>query len=46
MASRALKSDNLSSLHLAKTLYFIFILFIFKIQINDLAVFVDSTELS
>jgi len=30
MASRALESDKLSSLHRAKALYFVFILFILK----------------
>jgi hypothetical protein len=46
MASRAEESDKLSNLHLAKALYFVFNLFIFKSQINDLAVLVNSTELS
>jgi hypothetical protein len=46
MASRAVESDKLSSLHLAKALYFVFNLFILKSQINDLAVLVNSTELS
>jgi len=30
MASRAVENDKLSGLHLAKTLYFVFILFILK----------------
>ena len=46
MASRAVERDNLSGLLLAKTLFFVFNLFILKIQINDLAVLVKSTELS
>jgi hypothetical protein len=46
MASRAVKSDELSNLLLAKALYFVFILFILKSQIKDLAVLVNSTELS
>jgi len=45
MASRAVESDKLSGLHLAKTLYFVFNLFILKSQINDLAVLVNSTLL-
>jgi hypothetical protein len=46
MASRAVESDKLSSLPCAKALYFVFNLFILKSQINDLAVLVNSTELS
>ena len=46
MASRAVESDKLSGLLWAKTLYFVFNLFILKSQINDLAVFVNRTELS
>ena len=46
MASRAVESDKLSSLLLAKTLYFIFNLFILKSKINDLGVFQLTTELS
>jgi len=41
MASRAVESDKLSSLHWAKSLHFVFNLFIFKSQINDLAVLVN-----
>jgi len=44
MASRAVESDKLSILHEAKGLYFVFIHF--KNQINDLALFVKSFELS
>ena len=46
MASRAVESDKLSSLHLVKTLYFVFNFFILKSQINDLAVLVNSIKLS
>jgi len=46
MASRVVESDKLSSLHLAKALYFVINLIIFKSQIDDLVVFVNSTELS
>ncbi|MFT6150582.1 MAG: hypothetical protein ACJAUH_003287 [Saprospiraceae bacterium] len=45
MASRAVESDKPSSLLLAQLPYFVFNLFILKSQINDLAVFVNSTEL-
>jgi hypothetical protein len=41
MPSRAVGSDKFSSLLLAKALYSVF-----KSQINDLAVFINSTELS
>jgi hypothetical protein len=34
MASRAVESDKLSSLHLTKTFYFVFNLFILKSQIK------------
>jgi len=44
MTSRAVDSDELSSLYLAKALYFVFNLFILKSQISDLAVFVISTK--
>jgi hypothetical protein len=46
MASRAVESDKLSGWHRAKALYFVFNFFILKSQINDLAVLVNSTELS
>jgi hypothetical protein len=46
MAFRAIKSDELSSLHLAKYKYFVFIFFIFKSQILYLADFVNDSELS
>jgi len=42
MASRAVESDKLSILHSAKTLYFVFNLFILKSQINYLVVFVNK----
>jgi hypothetical protein len=45
MASRALESTELSILHLAKALYFVFNLFILKAKYNDLALFVNSPEL-
>jgi len=46
MASRAVENDKLSGLHLAKTLYFVFILFILKAKSKDLAVLVNSNEFS
>jgi hypothetical protein len=45
MASRAVESDKLSGLQLAKAFCFVFYLFILKSQINDLAVFENSTEI-
>jgi len=46
MASRAVESDELSILHLAKYKFFVFNLFIFKSQILYLADFVNGSERS
>jgi len=46
MASRAVESDKLSSLHLAKNVVFCFYLIHFKSQIKVLADFIKCTSLS